>query len=35
MINFGCCEEQTLWLSVEGQSLVFFFQAIKMTLKNF
>lgn len=34
MISFGCYEEQTLWLGVEGQSLVSF-QAIDMAWKNF
>lgn len=34
MISFGCYEEQTLWLGVEGQSLVSF-QAIGMARKNF
>lgn len=35
MINFGCCEEQTLWLSVEGQSLVFFSRLLIWPWKTF
>lgn len=36
MISFGWYEEQTLWLGVKGQSLVFFFfQDINMAPKNF